>query len=131
MEDQDILEAKERVSALRKQIRQEQSEAAVRSNESAKGIRLTALTEEERHLEQMLEEVRGTVPVEPIETVTPTDVVNVPAEEITEGEAYVETVDAYGNLVRVRAEDAGTQEADAPPPNVPDDATMTSRQPRP
>jgi len=130
MADQELTEARERVQALRKQIRAEQSQRAVESNESAKTARLTALTEEERHLEQQLEEVRGAVPVGSIETAQQTEVVSIPVEEVAEGEAYVETVDAQGNLVRVRAEDAGTQEADAPPPNVPDDATMTSRESR-
>ncbi len=129
MADQDITEAKQRIQALRDQIREEQSAAALRAFESSKGHRLGALSEEERHLEQQLAEIRGTAQVTDVEAPAEPGVPaeSIPVEAVTEGQTYVETVDAQGNLVRTLAEDAGTREADAPPPNVPDDATMTSR----
>jgi gamma-glutamyltranspeptidase len=133
MEDQDIAEAKERVQALRKQVKAEQAERSAATADSAKEVRLASLTEEERHLEQQLDEVRATAMpgADPNAPFQRPPVVSVPVEEMTEGTAYVETVDVQGNLVRVRAEDVGTVEADAPPPDVPADATMTSREPRP
>ena len=129
--DEDITQAKERIQALRDQITQEKAAQAARDFDTSKEYRLNQLTEEERHLEQQLEEIRGTVPVGdptvPVEPAVPAE--SIPVEEVVEGQAYVETIDAQGNLVRTLAEDAGTREADAPPPDVPDDATMTSRPP--
>ena len=146
-------EAKERVEALRKQIRAETNQRAAATTAADRDIRLAALTDEERHLEQMLTTLRETV-VPGAEGTVPMRVggpaVSIPVDEIPEGSAFVEAVDAYGNLVRtavtednaventevapeapVEAEDAGTREVDAPPLEVPDDATMTSRIKRP
>jgi len=130
MQDQDIAEAKERVNALRDQITSAKSEAAVLAFETSKNVRLKALTDEERHLEQQLEEIRATVAAGAPDAPAAVELQSIPVEEVVEGESYVETVDAQGNLVRMRAEDVGTMETDAPPPDVPDDATMTSREPR-
>ena len=138
MADQEIAEAKERVRALRAQVRAEQNANAVSNFEAAKTAKLDALTEEERHLEQQLAEVKATAQSaeQTLAEGTVPDL-NVAAlgepvsiEDMKEGQAYLEVVDAHGNLVRVPApEDTGTQETDAPPPNVPDDATMTGRGP--
>jgi hypothetical protein len=126
--DEDITQAKERIQALRDQITQEKAAQAMRDFETSKEYRLNQLTEEERHLEQQLEEIRGTVPVGdptvPVEPAVPAE--SIPVEEVVEGQTYVETIDAQGNLVRTLAEDVGTKEADAPPPDVPADATMSS-----
>ena len=151
MPDQDVQGAKERVEALRKQIRAETNQRAAATTAADRDIRLAALTDEERHLEQMLTTLRETA-VPGAEGTVPMRVggpaVSIPVEEIPEGSTFVETVDAYGNLVRTTvsedvqntevapeapaaAEDAGTREADAPPLEVPDDATMTSRTKRP
>lgn len=104
MNDQEVREARERVQALRKQLRAEQNERAVAAGESAKDARLAALAEEERHLEAQLAEVRGTQrPGEGLETA--------PTEPVEKGEVldldapppeggFVEEVDEQGNLVR-------------------------------
>ena len=135
MADQEIAEAKERLRSLRAQVRAEQNASALANSEAAKQSRLSALTEEERHLEQQLAEIKGTLSqAEEVEAQTAGGPVTadlgepIAIEDIQEGQAYMEVVDAYGNLVRVPAPE-GTREEDAPPPNVPDDATMTSRQP--
>ena len=123
MADQDIREARERVKALRDQVRAEQNDRAVASAELAKESRLSALSEEERHLEAQLEEIRsvqrpgeapeGVVPAEPGE-----GNVNVKGEPLRPGDplpegGFTETVDAFGNLVRMPLE-AETGET-APP----------------
>jgi hypothetical protein len=129
MADQDVRSARERVQALREQVREEQNKRAVAAADTAREARLTALTAEERHLEAQLAEIQSiqmpgegsvpsvAVPGEPIEGALD------PTAEPPEG-GFVETVDPQGNIVRMPA---GTLEGEAPPPNVPDDATMTGR----
>jgi Membrane-bound metallopeptidase len=179
-DQQDISEARERVNALRAQIRAEQDDRAVATADAASDAKLAALSEEERHLEAQLAEVRslqrpGMHPDEAVVPATPREgAVNVSGEPLradqdplAEGVPFTETVDAYGNLVRtpvnvdedamvqltsqgevapvqpdevvdavpVDAPDAdpldvGTREADPPPPDVDENATMTSRKPR-
>jgi hypothetical protein len=150
MPDQEIQGAKERVQALRKQIRAEQNERAVAAAEADRDVRVTALTEEERHLEQMLTTLRESPVPGADSALVPTlpggRVESLAVEDLPEGASFTETVDAFGNLVRTTvseentevapeapaaADEAGTREADAPPLDVPDDATMTSRMKRP
>jgi hypothetical protein len=168
MADQDIEAAKERVRALRRQIREEQSVRAVAGSEAAREVKLEALSQEEEMLERQLAEIRNTVvPGEvDVNVVVPAgpeegnvnvtgDPIRADQDPLAEGAAFTETVDAHGNLIRTPvalSEDAtveltpageaalttpddasdvlGTREADAPPPDVADDATMTSRKPR-
>ena len=110
MPDQDIRNARERVQALRQQVRAEQNERAVAASESAKESRLSALSAEERHLEAQLEEIRNTqMPGQGPEGVVPAEPgegrVNVEGETLRLDEpppegGFIEEVDVYGNLVR-------------------------------
>jgi hypothetical protein len=165
---QDVTEAKERVAALRRQVKAEQAARAAAADESQADHLMAALSEEERSLQRQLEEVRsvqmpGADPNAPVVPESPVEgAVNVEgdsgrADPLAEGGAFTETVDSRGNLVRTpvavasdqsdpnvqtvpdsegvpaekRDDEAeGMREADPPPPDVPDDATMTSRKPR-
>src|SRR5580765_9028008 len=154
-ENQEITAAKERVNALREQVRQEQQDRQAAATGSANDARLSALDAEERHLEQQLAEIRAT-PMPGADPNAPVgiapgqvDAVRLAASSVSSDttEGTIETVDAEGNLVRTPLSEVpdlpeaeqlpapddggGMREPDAPPPpGVPDDATMTSRAPR-
>ena len=110
MADQDIRNARERVQALREQVRAEQNDRAVAAAEAARESRLSALSAEERHLEAQLESIRSTQrPGEGPEGVVPAEPgegrVNVEGESLRLDEpppegGFIEEVDVYGNLVR-------------------------------
>jgi hypothetical protein len=152
MASQEVQEAKERIRALRAQIRSENTQRATATAEADDQVRLAALTTEERELERQLSEVRSlAVPGKTEEPVNNAAT----SEPVTEGTAFMETVDQAGNLVRVPVNqdtqveltdegrsaggppeavpaeapnadpaDVGTREADAPPPDASEDATM-------
>lgn len=195
MANQDIIAAKERVRALRSQVRQTQNDNAVAQAESAEAYSLMALDQEEASLLRQLQEVQSVVVpgAENIPLPLTDEVISVNEQgdpvrlDVTqappEGMSFMEVVDSRGNLVRVplqsadvpvapstpvapvieglpateppdatpsevapevspdatvtladpsadAPEDLGTVEADAPPLDVADDATMSSRKPR-
>jgi hypothetical protein len=117
-DEQDITEARERVNALRRQIRAEQNDRAVASVEAARDAQLDALSEEERMLEAQLSEIRTTQRAGAPEVVVPAEPgegnVNVmggpvrgdedphAAGEVVPGDGvgFREFVDARGRLVR-------------------------------
>lgn len=112
-DQQDIINKRERVNALRAQIRAEQNERAVATADAAGDAKLAALSEEERHLEAQLAEVRsmqrpGDNPAVAVVPAGPAEgTVNLSGEPmradqdpLAEGAPFTETIDAYGNLVR-------------------------------
>jgi hypothetical protein len=122
--DQELLEKRERIAALRAQIRAEQSDRAVEQAEMARDAKFEALSEEERMLEAQLTEIRSirrpgeadvevTVPVLPEEgSVNLTGgPVRADQDPLAEGVPFTETVDSHGNLVRT-------------PVNLPEDASV-------
>lgn len=143
MPNEKIDEAKDRVRALRAQIREEQTAVAVANAEAADEHRLKALDEEEQMLLRQLETVRkGRTHAEELRAAETAESVGeavAPLEEFPEGTAIVETVDSQGNLVRTAATEAdvvvvtegettpdevvGTRESDPPPPDT-DNATL-------
>ena len=120
MNDQEVREARERVQALRQQVNAERHDRAVAASASARDARLAALTEEERHLEAQLAEIRGaqrpgeeleTAATEPVEKGEILDLGEPPPEG-----GFVEEVDEQGNLVRrtLPSETATVEPAPAP-----------------
>jgi hypothetical protein len=137
--DSQILEVKERLKALRRQVREETDARTSASSESAKEAQLNALQAEEHSLEMQLSQVRsvqmpgadpneGVVPAEPEEGRVNVDgePVRAAQDPLAEGVAFREVVDQQGNLVRQPINEEGEPQGEPQPVQVTEEATVES-----